>query len=135
MYQLDLISTAVAEQISSVLPGIPTENRVLILSPKNLHSTKSGIIIPGQVKEGVPRKGVIVKKGLISDEYKNYDTILDIGHVVTYGMYAGKELEFDTSTMDESLVSIIENSVFTVLTVNEIIYIEPNNVNNDESEN
>lgn len=127
-YSMTFISTYVAEKLNQSLPGTPTENRVLIVSPKNVNTTKAGIIIPGQVKEGVPRKGVIIKSGEITEEYKTYRDLCQIGRIVTYGMYAGKELEFDTSLLPEALSKIMENNEITVLSMNEIIYSEPNNV-------
>ena len=59
-YSLTFVSVAVAQKFNEELPGSPTENRVLILSPKEVNQTKTGLIIPEQVKEGVPRKGVVV---------------------------------------------------------------------------
>jgi hypothetical protein len=52
-YSLSFISAMVAAQFDNQLPGCPTENRVLILSPKEVNQTRSGLIIPEQVKEGV----------------------------------------------------------------------------------
>ena len=71
-YSMTFISPLVAEKFNQELPGCPTENRVLILSPKEVNQTKSGLIIPEQVKEGVPRKGIVVKSGEITEEYKTY---------------------------------------------------------------
>ena len=95
-YSLSFISAMVAAQFDNQLPGCPTENRVLILSPKEVNQTRGGLIIPEQVKEGVPRKGVIVKLGEITEEYRTYRDLVQIGRIVTYGLYAGKELEFET---------------------------------------
>ncbi len=118
----------VAELFNKILPGLPTENRVLILSPKDINTTKSGIIIPGTVSEGVPRKGVVVKRGTITEEYKTYTDLTEVGRVVTYGMYAGKELEFEIRTdWPESVKNILEKNIVTVLSLNEIIYSEANN--------
>ena len=89
-YSLSFISAMVAAQFDNQLPGCPTENRVLILSPKEVNQTRSGLIIPEQVKEGVPRKGVIVKLGEITEEYRTYRDLVQIGRIVTYGLYAGK---------------------------------------------
>ena len=50
-YSMTFISPLVAEKFNQELPGCPTENRVLILSPKEVNQTKSGLIIPEQVKE------------------------------------------------------------------------------------
>lgn len=128
MYQLNLISTMVADLMAKCIPGVPTENRVLIISPKDVNTTKTGIIIPGQVKEGVPRKGVVVKRGEITDEYKTYKELTNQGMVVTYGLYAGKELEFDPDYYPKELQEIIQNQTFTILSMNEIIYSEKNPV-------
>lgn len=127
-YSMTFISTLVANKLNQSLPGIPTENRVLIISPKEVNTTKAGIIIPGQVKEGVPRKGVIIKVGEITEDYKTYKDICSVGRIVTYGLYAGKELEFDTSLLPEAMAKILENNDVTVLSMNEIIYSEPNNI-------
>lgn len=122
----------VAELLNKTLPGLPTENRILILSPKDINTTKSGIIIPGTVSEGVPRKGVVVKRGTITEEYKTYTDLTEVGRVVTYGMYAGKELEFEIrpdwpESVKESVKNILEKNIVTVLSLNEIIYSEANN--------
>lgn len=91
-YSMSFISTLVAEKFNQELPGCPTENRVLILSPKEVNQTKSGLIIPEQVKEGVPRKGVVVKSGEITEEYKTYRDLVKIGNIVTYGCMQARNL-------------------------------------------
>lgn len=128
-YSMSFISTLVAEKFNQELPGCPTENRVLILSPKEVNQTKSGLIIPEQVKEGVPRKGVVVKSGEITEEYKTYRDLVKIGNIVTYGLYAGKELEFLTDELSPALQQLLEKNNLTVLSMNEIVYSEPNNQN------
>ena len=102
-YSLSFISAMVAAQFDKQLPGCPTENRVLILSPKEVNQTRSGLIIPEQVKEGVPRKGVIVKLGEITEEYRTYRDLVQVGRIVTYGLYAGKEMEFETDKLTPGL--------------------------------
>ena len=126
-YLMTFISPLVAEKFNQELPGCPTENRVLILSPKEVNQTKSGLIIPEQVKEGVPRKGVVVKRGEITEEYKTYRELVAVGRIVTYGLYAGKELEFETDKLSPALKQLLEKNVFTVLSMNEVVYSEPNN--------
>lgn len=126
-YSMTFISSLVAEKFNQELPGCPTENRVLILSPKEVNQTKSGLIIPEQVKEGVPRKGVVVKSGEITEEYKTYRELVDVGRIVTYGLYAGKELEFETDKLSPALKQLLEKNVLTVLSMNEVVYSEPNN--------
>lgn len=126
-YSMTFISSLVAEKFNRELPGCPTENRVLILSPKEVNQTRSGLIIPEQVKEGVPRKGVVVKSGEITEEYKTYRELVTVGRIVTYGLYAGKELEFETDKLSPALKRILEKNVLTVLSMNEVVYSEPNN--------
>lgn len=126
-YSMTFISSLVAEKFNQELPGCPTENRVLILSPKEVNQTKSGLIIPEQVKEGVPRKGVVVKGGEITEEYKTYRELVAVGRIVTYGLYAGKELEFETDKLSPALKQLLEKNVLTVLSMNEVVYSEPNN--------
>lgn len=126
-YSLTFISAMVAAQFDKQLPGCPTENRVLILSPKEVNQTRSGLIIPEQVKEGVPRKGVIVKLGEITEEYRTYRDLVQIGRIVTYGLYAGKEMEFETEKLSPALQQLLEKNTLTVLSMNEVIYSEPNN--------
>lgn len=125
-YSMTFISSLVAEKFNQELPGCPTENRVLILSPKEVNQTKSGLIIPEQVKEGVPRKGVVVKSGEITEEYKTYRELVTVGRIVTYGLYAGKELEFETDQLSPALKQLLEKNVLTVLSMNEVVYSEPN---------
>lgn len=123
MYKLNLISTMVAQKLNEAIPGIPSMDRILIASPKDVETTSSGIIIPGQVKEGVPRKGVVIKQGFISEENNPYKDQTEIGRIVTYGLYAGKEVEFD---LPEDLKNL--DVKFSVISLTEVIYTEPNNV-------
>lgn len=125
-YSLTFVSVAVAQKFNEELPGSPTENRVLILSPKEVNQTKSGLFIPEQVKEGVPRKGVVVKSGIITEEYNTYKDFVTIGRIVTYGLYAGKEMEFETDKLSPALQQLLEKNTLTVLSMNEVIYTEPN---------
>jgi hypothetical protein len=50
-----------------------------------------------------------------------------IGRIVTYGLYAGKELEFETDKLSPALKQLLEKNVLTVLSMNEVVYSEPNN--------
>lgn len=125
-YSLPYISVEIAKSFNEELVfGCPTENRILILTPKERNQTKSGLIIPGQVVEGVPKKGVIVQLGNITEEYESYKELLKVGRIVTYGMYAGKELEFNQE-FPEYLRVILEKNTLTILSLNEIIYVETN---------
>lgn len=125
------ISTTVAEKVKKVLisRGCPTENRVLILSPKDQDIKQGSIIIPGQVKDGIPRKGVVIMTGNIDERYQSYerDHLVDTGRILTYGLYAGKELDFPTDIFREAGIEIdLDQNKFTVLDINEIIYSEVN---------
>lgn len=121
--KLGLISKEVATKLNQTLIGRVTENRVLIIHPdENEATTAAGIIIPGTVKDGVPRKGVIVSVGEITEEYITYRDMMKVGNIVTYGNYAGKELEVDF-TEDNSVSA---KQKFYVLQMNEIIFVEPN---------
>lgn len=119
---LQLISREKALKINQVLIGEPTENRVVILSPKDVEKrTESGLFVPGTIKEGIPLKGVIVGMGPITDEYVTYAHQIKVGSIVTYGQYAGKEIEPNfTEEVDTE-------GMFTILSLNEILYVEPNN--------
>lgn len=123
MYKLNLISTMVAQKLNEAIPGIPSMDRILIASPKDVETTSSGIIIPDQVREGVPRKGVVIKQGFISEENNSYKDQTEIGRIITYGLYAGKEVEFD---LPEDLKKL--DIKFSVISLTEVIYTEPNNV-------
>lgn len=126
---LSMISQAQAVEISRQIRvnGYPSENRFLILSPDNQENRVGSIIMPGTVKEGLPRKGVVVQLGELTVDYKTF-TSINVGDIVTYGLYAGKEVDFDISKLDlqPEVLDIIKNSKFSVLSASEIIYIEYN---------
>lgn len=119
---IQLISTMVAEQLSHMVLGIPTENRILIAVPSTGGITSTGLIIPSSAKEELPRKGVVIKSGTIGEEYNSYKEFIKPGTVVTHGLYAGKKIE-----LNELPKEIVDNNDFMVIHVNECIYIEPNN--------
>lgn len=115
----NLVSKEVAKKLSENVIGSPSENRVLLAIP-NDEKKVGNIILPSNVTEGIPKIGVVVKSGPITEEYKTYIQSLEIGNIIYFGNYAGKEIE----------PSFLENfSVpdckFTVLSINEIIYWEP----------
>lgn len=56
----NLLTKEAALRVSQNIPGIPTEDRILLAVPKDDARTASGLIIPGK-PEDYPRKGVIVK--------------------------------------------------------------------------
>lgn len=128
MFKLNHISVSLACKLANYLSntGTPTENRVLILSPKDQENKVGGIIIPGQVKEGVPREGVVIFHGAITDEYITYKDIIQTGVVVTYGLYAGKEVDLWEDVKKSGIELSEDKWEFTVLALNEIIYVNVN---------
>lgn len=128
MIKLNYISVKTAEAIRASLNGkvIPSENRVLVFSPGDEETTVGGIIIPGNVKEGKPRKGVVIIQGKLDENHTNFDELTRTGLIITYGLYAGKEVEFDKELFSSELNSIISKGKFTVLDTNEIIMAEAN---------
>ena len=89
---------------------------------------QGGIIIPGQAKDELPNKGVVILQGHLDEEYKWYGDLIETGRILTYGMYAGKEIEFNPEIFRKEGISIdLDKNKFTVLSVNEIIYSEINN--------
>lgn len=119
--ELNLISVEEARYLNSKLEGYgtPTGGRVLIVSPIVTADTKTkgGLYIPQEHdKETVPRKGVVIQMSYMTPEQEIDYPGLQVGAVVTYGLYAGKELD----------VVDIPNQVTTILSLNEILYIETN---------
>lgn len=128
MIKLNYISVKTAEAIKAVLDGkvLPSENRVLVFSPGEEETTVGGIIIPGNVKEGRPRKGVVIISGKLDENHINLEELTRTGLIITYGLYAGKEVEFDEELFSEELNTCISKGKFTVLDTNEIIMAEAN---------
>lgn len=119
--ELNLLSVEKAKWLNEKLKGVgtPTGGRVLIVSPKVTSETKtqSGLYIPqDHDKDAVPRKGVVIQVGYITKEQEVDYPGLQVGAVVTYGLYAGKELD----------VIDLPDQVTTILSLNEILYIETN---------
>ena len=128
MIKLDYISVETAEAIKSALVGrvLPSENRVLVFSPGDEEVTSGGLIIPGNVKEGKPRKGVAIISGKLDENHFNYEELTRTGIIITYGLYAGKEVEFDEELFNKDLNQIVSKGKFTILDTNEIIMAEAN---------
>lgn len=119
--ELNLISVEEAKELNDKLKGLgtPTGSRVLIVSPIVTADTKTkgGLYIPQEHdKETVPRKGVVIQMSYMTPEQEIDYPGLQVGAVVTYGLYAGKELD----------VVDLPNQVTTILSLNEILYIETN---------
>ena len=128
MIKLNYISVKTAEAIKAVLDGkvLLSENRILVFSPGDEEATIGGIIIPGNVKEGRPRKGVVIISGKLDENHLNFEELTRTGLIITYGLYAGKEVEFDKELFSEELNTCISKGKFTVLDTNEIIMAEAN---------
>ena len=119
--ELNLLSVEKAKWLNEKLKGVgtPTGSRVLIVSPVVTADTKTkgGLYIPqDHDKDTVPRKGVVIQVGPITNEQREDYPGLQVGAVVTYGLYAGKELD----------ILDLPDQVTTILSMNEILYIETN---------
>lgn len=116
----NLISKAKAKEISEALLGRPTENRVVLAVNAQEKKTAGGLFIPGTEEKELPKKGVIVAKGVANDDPIHES--LEIGEVVLYGMYGGKEI-YPTFKNE---VEGAKDLKYYVLSSSEVIYIEPN---------
>lgn len=119
--ELNLLSVEKAKWLNEKLKGVgtPTGSRVLIVSPVVTADTKTkgGLYIPqDHDKDTVPRKGVVIQVGPLTNEQREDYPGLQVGAVVTYGLYAGKELD----------ILDLSGQVTTILSLNEILYIETN---------
>lgn len=116
------ISKELAIEIFNNLKGCPAEDRVLIFHQNDEEkTTNSGIILPGQAKEGIAKKGVIVSVGMLSDSYTpGFRNLIQVGNKVIFGDYAGKVIE------PEFIPGYTRDipGKFSVLSISEIIYIE-----------
>ena len=123
MIKLSYISVSEAEAISNMVGPkiILPENRVLIFSPDQ-DEVVGSIIIPSDVKEGKPRKGVVIFSGVLDEYHRSYKPITQTGIIVTYGLYAGKEVDLS----DMLSIELPIKGKFTVLDTNELIMAEVN---------
>lgn len=125
----DLVDKAIATKLKKALMGFPTRDRVLICSVGNESTTVGGIILTKTPSsDSIPKKGVVIQLGEISEEYHGtqFENLVP-GDVVYYGLYAGKQLDlsFDLETYPE-LAEVVDNYDFTVLSLSELLFIEPN---------
>ena len=118
------VAGKIAAIVSQEIGGITSPDRVLILSPKDQDVKSGGIIIPGTAREDIPNKGVMILGYITKDNIEDY-THLQCGKVVTYGMYAGKEIDFNPELFKDLGVDFTQHK-FTVLSLSEIIFIENN---------
>lgn len=117
----------ICKSLDNNLGGYLPENRVMIVTPNNTDIKVGNIILPDTTdKKDLPRKGVIVQMGCLSEENIYYKDLLSIGRVLTYGMYAGKELDFPQELFDTVKNFNLDDHTFTVLSIQEIIYSELN---------
>ena len=116
----NLIGKAKAKEISEALLGRPTENRIVLAVNQKEQMTAGGLYVPGNAKDEIPKKGVIVSKGITNED--SIHESLNIGDVVLYGLYGGKERvpEFKHE------VEGAKDLKYFVLASSEVIYIEPN---------
>lgn len=128
MFKLNHISTELACKLANYLSnvGTPTENRVLILSPKDQDTRVGSIIVPGSNKEDMPREGVVIFTGPITEDYITYKSMVQTGAIVTYGLYAGKEVDLWQDVKKAGIELSDDKWEFTVLAFNEIIFIHEN---------
>ena len=117
----NLISKTTAHQINQALTGRPTENRIVLAVNDKEKKSASGLYIPNTGEKELPKKGVIVAKGVLNDDPVHES--LQIGEVVLYGMYGGKEIYPEFSHKVEGT----EDLKYYVLSSSEVIYVEPNN--------
>lgn len=120
MIDVQVISALLASKINEQLKfmGTPPENRVVICVSSE-KQTQSGLIIPDEVSEGVAKKGVIVQRGEITEEYAHYKEIIYTGIIAYYGDYAGKELDLEVKWLPKG-------AKLRVLSINEIMYFKNN---------
>lgn len=117
----------ICKSLANNLGGYLPENRVMIVTPNNTDIKVGNILLPDTTdKKDLPRKGVIVQMGCLSEENIYYKDLLSIGRVLTYGMYAGKELDFPQDLFDTVKNFNLDDHTFTVLSIQEIIYSELN---------
>nr|DAV61588.1 MAG TPA: hypothetical protein [Caudoviricetes sp.] len=117
----------ICKSLANNLGGCLPENRVMIVTPDNTNVKVGNILLPDNTdKKDLPRKGVIVQIGCLSEENIYYKDLLSIGRVLTYGMYAGKELDFPKELFSNVEGFNPDDHTFTVLSIQEIVYSELN---------
>lgn len=117
-YKLKFLNKEVLADVRKNLRGVPPADKVVIISPKEYKSS-SGLIVE-QKMDALPRKGQIIQlPNHVSELYEAFKNDLNTGNIVTYGMYAGKELIMDYLGIPDQ-----KNYIISVLSLNEIMYIE-----------
>lgn len=119
----NLINQETAQLLNGAINGKPTENR-LVLAVSTTEKKSNGLIIPSVVKEDIPKKGVVIQTGPFTDDFENYANDIKIGDILSYGVYAGKQIYPKFIGLDDETVT--QGLEFYIISVQEIIYIEPN---------
>ena len=127
MIKLQQLTTEEAYKVNGILRNLMYLglNRLLIATPTGEALTTMGIIIPGNSEEK-PKKGVVVLRGEFDEDHRYIDSITKEGVIVTYGLYAGKEVELDPDIFPEDLRKKVLEFKFTVLDSNEVVLSEIN---------
>lgn len=108
------------------LGGLIPENKILILTSKESYYKVGSIIVTSTNRDDIPHKGVVLQSGEITEEYRSFRELVQPGRVVTYGMYAGKEIDFPKESFPIEVQPDFEQQKFTVLSLTEIAYSENN---------
>ena len=126
--QQQFITVEQAKNLRAIISSIgqPTENRVLLLTP-NSEAKVGSIIVPTTGGDAIPRKGVVIMTGFITEENNSYRGLIQTGSIITYGLYAGKEIELNPDRFPNGLPEALKDGKLTVLSLNEIIFSETNN--------
>lgn len=124
MVQVNLMSRETAKVLFEKILGMPAEDRVLVAVAKEKYATKSGIVIPGTANEELPKKGVVVNYNISSDSNLFFYKNLYSGTVITYGLYAGKQIEPNFRDLTPEEETEVQKYDYFILSTNEILYIE-----------
>ena len=71
MYNLEVIWSVVGKKVGNSIGGLGVENKMLVYCGKEINRSGCGIIIGDMVKEGVGGKGVVIKCGVMREEYES----------------------------------------------------------------
>lgn len=118
--QTNQVNVAKAKEIARCLDGkgLPSPGRILLIIPTSEQVTTGGIIVPGLAEKELPRKGVVIQ----FNQLENFP-MMEVGTVITFGMYAGKEMNFQS----EQIPCVdFSKYKFTILSETEVIYMESN---------
>lgn len=118
--QTNQVNVAKAREIASCLDGkgLPSPGRILLIIPTSEQVTTGGIIVPGSAEKELPRKGVVIQ----FNQLENFPS-MEVGTVITFGMYAGKEMNFQP----EQIPCVdFSKYKFTIFSETEVIYMESN---------